>query len=269
VHSGGDWERPFQEGISSRIQHIEAVVKELRMKVHCSMFLPIILAALSSHLSAQSLADAMVPPVAGVVTVSAPGISESYGPEYMPPTRATKSNNYLQEAFGLYPLGTSAVTAGWEQINNSPPEWRGGIGGYSRRFGSAFGMSAVSITTRYALSAPLHQDTMYYRCSCTGVVARARHALFSAFTARSGDDGHTVFSIPELAAPYAGSFAAVYGWYPDRYGAKDAFRIGNYSLLMYMGGNLSLEFMPMGRHSLLARLHFNNAHGATDADAGR
>jgi hypothetical protein len=54
----------------------------------------------------------------------------------------------------------------------------------------------------------------------------------------------------------------VYAWYPDRFGPKDAFRLGNYSLLVYMGGNIALEFIYSGPHSLLSRVHLNNAHGS-------
>jgi hypothetical protein len=52
--------------------------------------------------------------------------------------------------------------------------------------------------------------------------------------------------------------------YPNRYGAKDAFRIGNYSMLAYVGENISLEFFFSGPHSLLHRMHLNNAHGSPD-----
>ena len=86
--------------------------------------------------------------------------------------------------------------------------------------------------------------------------------MLSTFIARRGMDGHRVFSFPALVAPYAGSFAAVYGWYPDRFGAKDAFRVGNYNLLAYMAGNISLELLYSSPHSLLSRMHLNNAHGA-------
>jgi hypothetical protein len=65
-----------------------------------------------------------------------------------------------------------------------------------------------------------------------------------------------------LVAPYAGTFTAVYGWYPDRFGAKDAFRMGNYTFLGYVAGNLSLEFFYRGPRSLLSRMHLNDAHGA-------
>jgi hypothetical protein len=46
--------------------------------------------------------------------------------------------------------------------------------------------------------------------------------------------------------------AAVYGWYPRRYDARDPFRMGNYSLLGYLGGNIGLEFLYSGPHSLVS-----------------
>jgi hypothetical protein len=55
---------------------------------------------------------------------------------------------------------------------------------------------------------------------------------------------------------------AVYAWYPKRFDAKDGFRMGNYSLLAYAGQNVSLEFFYSVPHSLLSRMHLNNAHGA-------
>jgi hypothetical protein len=57
---------------------------------------------------------------------------------------------------------------------------------------------------------------------------------------------------------------AVYGWYPSRFSAKDGFRIGNYTLLANVGGNIGLEFFYSGPHSLLSRMHMNNTHGSPD-----
>jgi hypothetical protein len=56
---------------------------------------------------------------------------------------------------------------------------------------------------------------------------------------------------------------AVYGWYPIRFGAKDAFRMGNYNLLAYRGGNTVQEFFYRGPLSLRVRMHLNNGHGST------
>jgi hypothetical protein len=187
---------------------------------------------------------------------------------YVRPTQRTMARNYFFDAFGPYPIAGAAFAAGLNQFTNSPPEWKQGMAGYSRRWGSDFGIVAVGTTTRYGLSEALREDTLYYRCECRGIFPRARHALVSTLTARRGEDGHRVFSLPALAAPYAGSFTAVYGWYPDRFGAKDAFRLGNYSLLTYAGGNIALEFLYSGPHSLLSRMHLNNTHAAPAPDTG-
>jgi hypothetical protein len=183
---------------------------------------------------------------------------------YQRPTQRTMASNYVFDTFGPYPIGGAAVAAGIGQFGNAPPEWHQGLKGYARRFGSDFGIVAVGTTTRYALAEALKDDTLYYRCECQGMFPRMRHAVFSTLTARRGEDGHRVFSIPALVAPYAGSFTAVYGWYPNRFGAKDAFRIGNYDMLAYVGGNIALEFFYSGPHSLLSRMHLNNAHGSPD-----
>jgi hypothetical protein len=182
----------------------------------------------------------------------------------MRPTQTTKLHNYLFDAIGPYPIGGAGIVAGINQIDNSPPEWGQGAQGYGKRVASSFGIAAVTTTTRYTLSAAFHEDAMYYRCECKGVFPRLRHALLSTLTARRGDDGHRVFSFPALVAPYAGTMTAVYGWYPGRYNAMDGFRMGNYNMLVYAGGNVALEFFYSGPHSLLHRMHLNNAHGAPD-----
>jgi len=181
---------------------------------------------------------------------------------YVRPSQRTKVDNYVFDAYGPYPIAVAAVAAGVNQYTNSPPEWRQGVEGYSKRFGSDLGTAAVGTTTRYGLSEAFRQDALYYRCECSGVFRRTGYAMLSTLTARRGGDGHRVFSVPALLAPYVGSTTAVYGWYPNRFSAKDAFRMGNYNLLEYMGGNISLEFFYSGPHSLLSRMHLNNAHGS-------
>ena len=183
---------------------------------------------------------------------------------YVRPTEKIKIHNYFFDAFGPYPIVGAAFVAGINQVYNSPPEWKQGAEGYGKRFGSNLGIAAVSTTARYALAEAFREDTLYYRCQCTGVFQRLNHAVLSTFTARRGEDGHRVFSIPSLLAPYAGTMTAVYAWYPGRYDAKDALRMGNYTLLGYVGGNIALEFLYSGPHSLLSRMHLNNGHGAPD-----
>jgi len=218
-----------------------------------------VLACLSISANSQSLAINEYPSEATTRTVSG-----QLDFTYSQPTQRTMAANYLFDAFGPYPAVGSAFVAGIDQIGNEPPEWKQGAEGYGKRFGSAFGIAGIGTTTRYGLAEILREDTLYYRCECTGVMPRMGYAMISTLTARRGRDGHRVFSLPALLAPYAGSMAAVYGWYPGRFGVKDAFRIGNYGLLSDMGENVALEFLYSGPHSLLSRMHLNNAHGAPD-----
>jgi hypothetical protein len=208
-------------------------------------------------------AGSQAPPAfEGSSPVAASTRPDQFDSAYLQPTEKTKVRNYVFDAVGPYPILGAGIAAGINQISNAPPEWNQGAEGYSKRFGSDFGIAVIGTTTRYGLAKALKEDTLYYRCECTGILPRVSHAMLSTLTARRGEDGHRVFSLPALIAPYAGSMAAVYGWYPNRFGAKDAFRIGNYSLLAYAGSNISLEFLYSGPHSLLRRMHLNNAHGS-------
>jgi hypothetical protein len=233
--------------------------KNLDMQLRRIALLLLIVIMLPSRGRAQSLADSGNNSAPATVTVgSRPGLT------YLRPTEKIKLRNYLFDAFGPYPIVGAAIAGGINQVDNTPPEWKQGAAGYGRRFGSDFGIAAVTITTRYALAEAFKEDSLYYRCECKGAFPRFRHAVISTFIARRGEDGHRVFSFPALVAPYAGTMTAVYGWYPDRYNAKDAFRMGNYSLLGYVAGNVALEFLYSGPHSLLHRMHLNNGHGAPD-----
>ena len=215
------------------------------------------LAGLPMLAKAQSLLDSG--DSSGTVASITPA---QLGLTYTRPTETTKVRNYFFDAFGPYPIAGAALTAGFDQARKTPPEWRQGAEGYNKRVASDFGIAAVGTTTRYALAEVFKEDTLYYRCECNGVFPRLRHAVISTLTARRGEDGHRVFSFPALVAPYAGSMTAVYAWYPGRYNGKDALRMGNYTMLGYVGGNIALEFLYSGPHSLLHRMHLNNGHAA-------
>ncbi len=217
------------------------------------------LAVLPVLAEAQALADS--PGSSGTVASTTPALPDL---TYTRPQEKTKIENYFFDAYGPYPVTVAATAAGIGQAYNTPPEWKQGAEGFGKRFGSDFGIAAISTTTLYGLAEALREDTLYYRCECKGVFPRLRHAVLSTLTARRGQDGHGVFSFPALIAPYAGTMTAVYAWYPSRYGAKDAFRMGNYAMLGYVGGNIALEFLYSGPHSLFHRMHLNNTRGAPD-----
>jgi hypothetical protein len=215
-----------------------------------------IIAILPVLAKAQALADSG--DSSGFVASTTPATPDL---TYTRPTQSTKFHNYLFDAVGPYPIVGAAAGAGISQAYHTPPEWKEGAAGYGRRFASDFGIAAVTTTTRYGLAQAFRQDTLYYRCECKGFFPRLGHAVISTLTARRGVDGHSVFSFPALIAPYAGTMTAVYAWYPGRYDAKDALRMGNYTMLGYVGGNIGLEFLYSGPHSMLSRMHLNKTRG--------
>jgi len=253
------WSRSCQGVLAGKTRNSAIIQVQKLPRAVLLLSVVVILAGLPLKAGSQALADAP-DPAAAVTSPPTPHLDYIY----VRPTQKTRLNNYIFDAFGPYPIAGSAIAAGFGQSNDSPPEWHQGVEGYVKRFGSDFGMVAVGTTTRYGLAEALKEDTLYYRCECTGFLPRLRHAVLSTLIARRGDDGHRVFSVPALVAPYAGAVTGVYAWYPNRFGAKDAFRMGNYNMLGYVGGNVALEFFYSGPHSLLTRMHLNNAHGAPE-----
>jgi hypothetical protein len=224
------------------------------------LFAAVQLAILPVLAKSQSTANAGE--TSGIVISLAPAtIPVQQNLKYTRPTHQTTFRNYLFDTLGPYPVAIAAFTSGIDQANNTPPEWKQGAQAYGKRFASDLGTAAVSTTTRYALSTAFREDALYYRCECKGMFPRLGHAVVSTLTARRGDDGHRVFSFASLAAPYVGTMTAVYGWYPDRYNARDAFRMGNYSLLGSVGMNIATEFLFSGPHSLFSRMQLRNANG--------
>jgi hypothetical protein len=173
---------------------------------------------------------------------------------YTRPTEKTKMRNYFFDAFGPYPIAGAVVSAAIGQADKTPPQWGEGAGAYGVRVGSAFGVGLITTTTRYGLAEAFREDTLYYRCECTGFLRRLNHAVFSTVTARRGADGHRQLSFPSLAAPYVGSLTAVYGWYARGDGAEYGLRMGNYALLTLVGENIAREFIYGGPHTLWGQI---------------
>ena len=184
---------------------------------------------------------------------------------YTPPTEKEKLRLFAFDAFGPYAFATAAVVGGYQEATKSPPEWGSGWNGFGTRVASDFGIQVVTTTTRYGMAEILREDAAYYRCECRGFFPRLSHALISTLTGRHGKDGHTVFSIPGLVSPYAGTMTAL-AWYPDRYSVKDGFRMGNYNLLGQAAGNVAMEFIYGGPHTMFSHLGRSKSPGGTAAD---
>jgi hypothetical protein len=181
---------------------------------------------------------------------------------YTRPTQEEKLRLFAFDALGPYAFATAASAGAFQQASNSPPEWGGGGSAFGMRVASNLGIQLVTTSTRYGLAEILREDAVYYRCQCRGLLPRFGHALISTVTGRHGKDGRTAFSFSDLVSPCAGTMTAL-AWYPDRYGVKDGFRMGNYNLLAQAAGNLALEFIYGGPHTLFSHVRRSKSQGGT------
>ncbi|HEY2109677.1 MAG TPA: hypothetical protein VGH17_07230 [Candidatus Acidoferrales bacterium] len=219
-----------------------------------------------------------VPPLAKAQSSSGTGSSSTTshpsvqpGQTYVKPSDRQKFHNYLFDSFGPYAILGSAIAAGINQASGdringtgsgTPPEWGGGAQAYGQRFASNFGINLTATSARYLMAELFREDTVYYRCECSGFSHRLVHSLWSTVATRHGDDGHYRFSFSNLAAPYAGTMTAALGWYPGRYEPSDGFRMGNYLLVTYAGLNIAKEFIYGGPHTLAAHTPLKHVTGS-------
>ena len=214
---------------------------QFRWFIAALLFLSSAAAPAQSSSSAQPASD---PGVGFAVNPTA--ARGSVAAAYTFPDGKQQFRNYLYSTFGPPAFIMSAIGAGLDQNKPAPPEWDSGLQGYGERYGWRFGMQMVTQTTAYSLGALSHEDVTYHRCQCTGLVPRSAHAFVSTLTSKTRN-GRTVFSVPALVSPYAGSFTAVNAWYPGRYEPADALRIGSMSFVFKAAGNLVGEFLAPGR----------------------
>ena len=209
----------------------------------------LILAAFNPISNAQSNPDSSASASNSQAQVAPPlpsAPSATMTARYTFPGGKRQLHNYLFATFGPPGLISTAIGAGLDQNKPAPPEWDSGIKGYGERFGSRYGMTLVGETAKYSLGVLLKEDVSYHRCKCRGLLPRTGYAMISTLTART-TSGRTIFSLPALVSPYAGSFTAVNAWYPGRYEQADAFRIGSTSFLFKVAGNFVAEFIAPPR----------------------
>jgi hypothetical protein len=194
----------------------------------------------------------------GVSSSSAPAFNLSTAAAYVPPTEAQKFHEFEWNAFGPVAFAGSSFAAAIDQSSDFPGAWGQGAGAYGKRVASNLGISVVTATAEYSMAEVFHEDTAYYRCTCSGFFRRFWHAGVSSVAARRGDDGHTSFSFALTASPFVGPMVAANSWIPSRNGPTLGLRMGTFNLLGQFGQNEALEFLYGGPRTLLGRIkrHF-------------
>ncbi len=128
------------------------------MKMRRIMLLLLVIAELAAVPVLAKAQSAAAPPDSPGTVANTPPAQPV--PAYVRPTEKTKFHNYIFDMIGPYPILGAALSAGINQADNTPPEWGQGAEAYGKRFGSNFGIAAVSTTTRYTLAEAFGEDTL-------------------------------------------------------------------------------------------------------------
>ena len=161
---------------------------------------------------------------------------------YVFPSGRERLNRYVWETFGPLSLIGVGVSAGIDQGQNNPPEWKQGASGYGKRFASRMGQYAIEQTTSYALSEAFRLDTGFEKSQRHGFPARLGDALIQNVTSRTRT-GKRIISAPRLAGACVGGLVPALTWYPSRFSYKDGLREGTYSLAAGFAVNVFREFI--------------------------
>ena len=161
---------------------------------------------------------------------------------YVRPSARARFNQYLNNSIGPFALLGVGFTAGIDQLDKAPPEWKQGAKGYARRFASNFGESVIQETVSYGLEEAFKLDGKFYRSEKRDFASRLKNALLSGVTART-PSGRKVFNPSRIAGAYTGSILAAETWYPKRYSYRDGLRRGTQNVAAIIGFGLLNEFL--------------------------
>ena len=178
----------------------------------------------------------------------APPVSGNVAPVtvYVFPSKTKIANYWIRNTFGGRGVLGSALRASWSTwVNESPEEWGQGAAGWSRRYGDSFLENTVNQTALVLLSGAMHQDPLYYHCSCSGFWPRTRHAAKLAVVSRNRSGG-AVFSPPKVISPFFGPMLTRNTIYPGRFNSGDAAWSGATFLIGRVGWNIAREFFTKG-----------------------
>ena len=165
---------------------------------------------------------------------------------YVFPSNGKIFDYWARNSFGGRGMAGSALRASWSTwVNEVPEEWGQGADGWSRRYGNAFLENTINQTALVLLSGAMHQDPLYYHCSCTGFWPRTKHAAKLAFVGRN-HSGNAVFSPAKVISPFFGPMVTRNTIWPGRFNTGDALWSGATFFFGRIGWNMAREFFTKG-----------------------
>jgi hypothetical protein len=203
------------------------------MKYHVLIYLAVLYGLFAAAGDAQDTQQSASAPTAS----SSPHPADASFPKFK-----RRFTDYLYTVAGPAADLGIAAKAGVAQAVDHPAGWGQGSGAFGKRLGWWWAENWTSETTRFAMSESFRLDTTFHKSSATGIKPRIRHAIRESFIARTRG-GHTIVSVPSLAAPYFGAIYSTYAWYPNCPNWKATVKTGSVSLALQPAVNLLREFV--------------------------
>ena len=161
---------------------------------------------------------------------------------YVFPSTGKMARHWAWNIVGPRAIVGSGVRASWNTwVSDRPKEWTKDAKGWAQRFGVAAADNGMNQTSVTLLSMAMHQDPIYYRCSCSELWPRVRHAIEMAFLSRNRS-GDRVIAPPKFVSPFVGPMVTRNFVYPRRYNSGDAAIAGATYVAGSVGWNLLREF---------------------------
>ncbi len=157
-----------------------------------------------------------------------------------------KFESRILSTFGPTKLIVVGFEAAYDQVTNTPSEWKQGAEGYGKRYASQFGESAARQFFAFGLEATLHQDPRYFPSGEKGFWRRTKNALKQTFVARR-DSGDDQFAYARIGSALGAAFLAN-TWQPKSTDtAGNAFSTFGVTIAGDAAYNFLQEFIPRFR----------------------
>lgn len=148
--------------------------------------------------------------------------------------------------FGVTKLIVVGFEAGYDQVTNTPSEWKQGAEGYGKRYGSEFGITAARQTFAFTLESALHEDPRYYPSGEKGFGRRLKSVLKQTLITHT-DSGNTRFATSRVGSALGAAFLSN-AWQPrSTDSAGNAMSTFAITLAGDAGFNFLQEFIPFFR----------------------
>ncbi|HEY6389800.1 MAG TPA: hypothetical protein VIX89_00905 [Bryobacteraceae bacterium] len=157
-------------------------------------------------------------------------------------------DRYVKDTFGKGAAARVGGGAAIQHLRNSPHEWGGGVAGFGKRLGSAFGQHLVKNSIQFGVASVRHEELGYRPSGKRGFGPRMKYALVSTVVTHKTTTGKRTPALGRISGDF-GSGLISRAWQPARlHTVGSGLAAGGIMLGVDAGSHVVREFWPEIRH---------------------